>query len=133
MLEWIAVILLILFGLGFIIAEIIFVPGTTLLGLMGLLFTIIGIVISFISFGTGIGVSVLIISAVIGLSAIIYSFKTGVWKKFALNDTNKSKFNEGEKEELQVGEEVLLLLHCVQWGKGISKIKYMKLQPLAIS
>jgi len=130
MLEWIAVILLILFGLGFIIAEIIFVPGTTLLGLMGLLFTIIGIVISFISFGTGIGVSVLIISAVIGLSAIIYSFKTGVWKKFALNDTNKSKFNEGEKEELQVGEEGITASSLRPMGKGDFKDKIYEVTTL---
>ena len=118
MLEWIAVILLIVFGLGFIIAEIIFVPGTTLLGLMGLTFTIIGIVISYINFGTGIGTSVLVISFVIGTSALIYSLKSGIWKKFALKDTNKSKFNEGENDALQVGEEGITASSLRPMGKG---------------
>ena len=70
MVEWLAVILLIFFGLGFIIAEIIFVPGTTLLGLFGLIFTIIGIIISYISFGAGIGTMVLIVALIIGLGTL---------------------------------------------------------------
>jgi membrane-bound ClpP family serine protease len=45
MIDWLAVIVLIFLGLGFIIAEIIFVPGTTLLGLLGLVFTITGVVL----------------------------------------------------------------------------------------
>lgn len=130
MLEWIAVIILIFFGLGFIIAEIIFVPGTTLLGLVGLIFTIIGIVISFISFGTGTGVTVLIISAVIGVSVIIYSFKTGIWGKFALQNTNKSKFNEGANEALQVGEEGIAASSMRPMGKGDFKDKIYEVTTL---
>ena len=130
MLEWIAVILLIFFGLGFIIAEIIFVPGTTLLGLMGLIFTIIGIVISFSSFGAGIGTTVLIISIVIGASVLVYSFKAGIWGKFALKNTNKSKFNEGEKDALQVGEEGITASSMRPMGKGDFKDKIYEVTTL---
>jgi membrane-bound ClpP family serine protease len=118
MLEWLAVILLILFGLGFIIAEIIFVPGTTLLGLFGLIFTIIGIIISYISFGGGVGTIVLIVSIVTGVGALIYSLKSGVWEKFALKSSIDSKFNEGEKEGLQVGEEGITISSLRPMGKG---------------
>ncbi len=130
MLEWIAIIILIFIGLGFIIAEIIFVPGTTLLGLIGLIFTIIGIVISFISFGTGIGVTVLIISAVIGVSVIIYSFKADIWGKFALKNTNKSKFNEGSNDALQVGEEGIAASSMRPMGKGDFKDKIYEVTTL---
>ena len=78
MVEWLAVILLIFFGLGFIIAEIIFVPGTTLLGLFGLIFTIIGIIISYISFGAGIGSIVFVVAGTIGIGVLVYSLKSGV-------------------------------------------------------
>lgn len=118
MVEWLAVILLILFGLGFIIAEIIFVPGTTLLGLFGLIFTIIGIVISYISFGAGIGTVVLVTSLVVGLGALIYSLKSGVWEKFALKSSINSKVNEGEISTLQVGEEGITISSLRPMGKG---------------
>ncbi len=118
MVEWLAVILLIFFGLGFIIAEIIFVPGTTLLGLFGLIFTIIGIIISYISFGAGVGTIVLIISLIIGLGVLVYSLKSGVWEKFALKGSINSKVNEGEKEDLQVGEEGIAVSSLRPMGKG---------------
>jgi membrane-bound ClpP family serine protease len=118
MVEWLAVILLIFFGLGFIIAEIIFVPGTTLLGLFGLIFTIIGIIISYISFGAGVGTIVLIISLIIGLGVLVYSLKSGVWEKFALKGSINSRVNEGEKEDLQVGEEGVTVSSLRPMGKG---------------
>jgi membrane-bound ClpP family serine protease len=118
MVEWLAVILLIFFGLGFIIAEIIFVPGTTLLGLFGLIFTIIGVIISYISFGAGIGTIVLIVAGTIGVGALVYSLKSGVWEKFALKGSIDSKVNEGDKEDLQVGEEGITVSSLRPMGKG---------------
>lgn len=118
MVEWLAVILLIFFGLGFIIAEIIFVPGTTLLGLFGLIFTIIGVIISYISFGAGIGTIVLIVAGTIGVGALVYSLKSGVWEKFALKGSIDSKVNEGDKKDLQVGEEGITVSSLRPMGKG---------------
>ncbi len=118
MVEWLAVILLIFFGLGFIIAEIIFVPGTTLLGLFGLIFTIIGIIISYISFGVGIGTIVFIVAGTIGVGVLVYSLKSGVWEKFALKGSINSKVNEGDKDDLQVGEEGITASSLRPMGKG---------------
>ncbi|MFC2123295.1 NfeD family protein [Bacteroidota bacterium] len=103
--EWITVILLIVLGLGFIVAEIIFVPGTTFLGLLGVIFAIAGIVISYTNFGTGTGSIVLIVTLIFGLAMMVYGFKSGAWSKFALKGSIDSKVNEGEKSSLQVGEE----------------------------
>jgi membrane-bound ClpP family serine protease len=130
MVEWLAVVLLILFGLGFIIAEIIFVPGTTLLGLFGLIFTIIGIIISYVSFGAGVGTLVLIISVTIGVGALIYALKAGVWDKFALKGSINSKVNEGEKEDLQVGEEGMTVSSLRPMGKGEFKEKIYEVTTL---
>lgn len=130
MVEWLAVILLIFFGLGFIIAEIIFVPGTTLLGLFGLIFTITGIVISYVSFGSDVGTPVLIISVLFGLGITIYSLKSGVWDKFALKGAINSRVNEGEKEELQVGEEGITISSLRPIGKGEFKDKIYEVTTL---
>jgi len=130
MVEWLAVILLIFFGLGFIIAEIIFVPGTTLLGLFGLIFTIIGIIISYITFGAGVGTIVLIVSVLVGVGALVYSLKSGVWEKFALKGSINSKVNEGEKEDLQVGEEGITISSLRPIGKGEFKEKVYEVTTL---
>lgn len=105
MIDWIAVIILIFFGLGFIVAEIIFVPGTTLLGLLGLVFTITGVVLGYLSFGAGTGTVILALTMLVGISIIIYSFKSGVWERFALKGSSNSRFNEGEILNIQIGEE----------------------------
>jgi membrane-bound ClpP family serine protease len=130
MIEWLAVILLILFGLGFIIAEIIFVPGTTLLGVIGIVFTIAGIVISYLSFGAGIGTLVLTISLLVGLSVLIYSFKSGVWEKFALKTSINSKFNEGSMDDIQVGEEGITISALRPVGKADFRDKIFEVTTL---
>ena len=115
MLEWITIIVLIFLGLGFIIAEVVFVPGTTLLGLFGLLFTIIGIILSYVTFGAGVGTFVLVIAITVGIVSLVISFRSGIWEKFALKSSIDSKFNEGSTRDLQVGQE----------GKTMSSLRPM--------
>ena len=50
MIEWLTVILLIAVGIGLIVAEIIFIPGVTVVGFLGTVFVIAGRLISFLSF-----------------------------------------------------------------------------------
>jgi membrane-bound ClpP family serine protease len=100
MVEWITVISLILFGLFLIVAEIIFVPGTTLVGIVGFVFLIIGIGFSFNYFGSETGWTT------VGVSSVAYySFKANVWHRFSLKSSINSKVNEGELDLLSVGKE----------------------------
>ncbi|MFT6941450.1 MAG: membrane-bound ClpP family serine protease, partial [Cyclobacteriaceae bacterium] len=50
--DWIIVISLIVFGLGLIIVEVIFVPGTTVVGIAGLIIGTYGVYEAYSSFGT---------------------------------------------------------------------------------
>lgn len=130
MIDWLAVIVLIFFGLGFIIAEIIFVPGTTLLGLLGLVFTITGVVLSYLSFGGGIGTIVMAVTIILGISILIYSFKSGVWERFALKSSINSKFNEGNLADLQVGEEGITISALRPMGKADFRDKIYEVSTL---
>jgi membrane-bound ClpP family serine protease len=130
MIDWLAVIVLIFLGLGFIIAEIIFVPGTTLLGLLGLVFTITGVVLSYLSFGGGIGTIVMAVTIILGISILIYSFKSGVWEKFALKSSINSKFNEGNLADLQVGEEGITISALRPMGKADFRDKIYEVSTL---
>lgn len=107
--EWFTIIALILFGLILIVIEIIFVPGTTFVGIAGFGIAGFGVWQSFISFGTETGLIVLATSAAVAVAAIVYSFKSGVWKRFALKERNEAKVNDGAKHTLAEGDMGLAL------------------------
>lgn len=102
--EWFTIIALVVFGLILIIIEVIFVPGTTFVGIVGFGIAGFGIWQSFLSFGTQTGLIVLSVSSLFAIAAIVFSFKSGVWKKFALNGRNQTKFNEDIKHNLSEGD-----------------------------
>src|SRR5215216_445101 len=105
MLMWILIIALLSIGLLLVIVELVFIPGTTVVGLLGLIFTIIGIVISYNHLGKDVGFYVLMGTLVTALAALFYSFRSGAWKKFALKSSIDSKVNEGLTDNIQIGDE----------------------------
>jgi membrane-bound ClpP family serine protease len=105
MLMWIVIISLLLIGLVLIIAELVFIPGTTVVGLLGLVFTIVGIVISYSHFGSDIGFYVLLVTLATSLAALFYSFRSGAWAKFSLKSSSDSKVNEGIMNAIHIGDE----------------------------
>ena len=103
--EWMIVISLVLFGLLLLVVEVIFVPGTTIVGVAGFVFLVLGIGYAFHYFGSQIG-WIVTGGAALAFGVVFYfSFKTNVWKRFSLKSSIKSKVNEGETESLEAGEE----------------------------
>jgi len=104
MMAWAILILIITIGIGLIIVEIIFVPGTTIVGVLGLLCVIGGVAYGFLTFGAPMGWGITAVTVIISTVAIVISLKSGVWKRFALNDTIESKVNEHLHIDLEPGE-----------------------------
>lgn len=109
----VGIVFLILIGLLLIVAELIFVPGTTFVGVMGLLLTIVGIFIVFADYGDTAGYWTTGGALVITIATIVYSFQSKSWEKFSLKSINKFKVNGDDNYNLQVGER----------GKTISDLK----------
>ena len=105
MADWLSVSLLILVGIILLILEIVFVPGTTVLGIFGFLMLAGGVYYSFINFGSSVGYGVMGGTLVVSAIAIGYSLKSGVWRRFSLKSTIDSKVNEHEKDPLAEGLE----------------------------
>lgn len=103
MLDWVIVIFLILFGLSLIVAEVIFVPGTTLVGILGFILTAAGVYMGFTSFGNTTGYWLLAGSGITGLVVILYSLRSDTWKRFSLDSAIDSRFNDEFKHALTVG------------------------------
>jgi membrane-bound ClpP family serine protease len=102
---WIAISALILIGLVLIVAEIIFIPGTTVVGFLGLAFLITGVVFSYQQYGNEAGFYVLLGTGAASALTLYLAFRQGAWNKFSNKSTIDSKVNEGLTNELQVGYE----------------------------
>lgn len=103
MADWISVLLLIVCGVILVILELIFIPGTTILGILGILALVGGVVISFTNFGSATGFWVLTGTILFSITGLVYSLRAGTWQRFALKTTIGSRVNEGEKLDLQIG------------------------------
>ncbi|TDI72350.1 MAG: hypothetical protein E2O88_00330 [Bacteroidetes bacterium] len=115
MADWISIILLIICGVAFIIIELIFVPGFTVLGILGLVALVGGVSMSFTSFGRETGYWILAGALIFSVMAVVYSLRAGTWQRFALKSSIDSKVNEHEKSDLRVGMK----------GKSISDLRPM--------
>jgi membrane-bound ClpP family serine protease len=91
------------------------VPGTTLVGVIGFCFLIVGVGLSFRYFGGEAGWITLGITSVACGGLLYFSFTTDAWKRFSLKSAINSKVNEGELDHLQVGME----------GKTVSALRPM--------
>jgi membrane-bound ClpP family serine protease len=109
----IGIIFLILAGLALILAELIFVPGTTFVGVIGLLLTIVGIFIVFDDYGNTAGYWTVAATGLVTVVGIVYSFKSNSWDRFSLKSSISSKVNDEDIYTFQVGEK----------GKTVSDLK----------
>lgn len=101
--DWLSILLLIFVGIILIYIEILLVPGTTIVGLVGLAFCVAGIYLTYENHGATTGNWFLAGTSIVSLGGLIYGFRSNSWQKFSLKTTNTSKFNEGYYVGLEVG------------------------------
>ena len=118
MIEWLIVISLILFGLTLVVAEIIFVPGTTIVGVVGFVFLVLGDGLSFKYFGSGIGWVTTGGTALVSGVTLYFAFKANVWGHFSLKSTSTSKVNDEILTSVTIGEEGVTLSALRPSGKA---------------
>ena len=128
--EWTIVISLIFLGLLLLVVEVIFVPGTTIVGVAGFVALVLGIGLAFRYFGSDVGWMATGGAAVAFGVVFYFSFKTNVWKRFSLKTSIKSRVNEGELEHLVPGEEGIAISALRPVGKAelTSKVFEVKTQ-----
>lgn len=102
---WLLIAALILVGLALIIVEIVFIPGTTVVGFLGLLFTAAGVFFSYRQYGNDVGFYVMLGTALASAAALYFSFRKGAWDKVSNKSVIDSKVNEGIATHLVEGEE----------------------------
>lgn len=103
--EWLTVISLIVVGIVLVVVEIIFVPGTTVVGLLGGVLAIVGVVLSFNYFGNQTGWYTLAGTSVLSGGLLYWSLRTRAWERFSLKTTIDGRVNEIDVDVLKVGDE----------------------------
>ena len=114
--EWIVVISLIVIGLALIVIEIVFVPGTTVVGALGLISMVGGVFYSFKAFGNPVGWGVASGTFIVSAIVIVISLKSGVWKRFALDKSIQSKVNDNKPIAVKIGDTGLTLSALRPYG-----------------
>jgi membrane-bound ClpP family serine protease len=103
--EWLTVISLIAVGIILVVVEIIFVPGTTVVGLLGGLLAVVGVVLSFSYFGNQTGWYVLAATSVLSGGLLYWSLRSRAWERFSLKTTIDGRVNEIDLNFLKTGDE----------------------------
>jgi membrane-bound ClpP family serine protease len=106
------VIALLLLGILLILLEILFVPGTTIVGVGGIILLGIGIYLAYHSISTVAGHLSLASSVVVIFLSLIVLLKGQTWKKMALDSTVEGKGVEQVEMFVSVGDR----------GKTISRL-----------
>jgi membrane-bound ClpP family serine protease len=110
---WFVLIALLFIGFVLVSTEILFVPGTTVVGVVGLVFTAGGLYYAFIRFDNKEAYIILVVTLLLNFTALVYAFKSGVWNRFALKDAITSRSFDDRLLGLETGME----------GKALSDIK----------
>lgn len=130
MMIWVAIISLIIIGLALLVIELIFIPGTTIVGIIGLICVIAGLVMSFNNYGSSVGWLTTGGATILAAGVFIYAFRSGAWKRFALKQSIDSKVNDTIALDVEVDDEGIALSALRPIGKGEIKDQVIEVRSL---
>jgi membrane-bound ClpP family serine protease len=107
-------------GLILLLIELLFVPGITVVGVLGLLVSIAGIVYAFVVFDSDTALWITAISAILNLAAVWIGFNSGVWNRFSLKTSMEGGAFDGRVDGLEIG----MVGHAVSDIKPFGKASF---------
>jgi membrane-bound ClpP family serine protease len=114
---WLLIGTLVVIGLALIIVEVIFVPGTTIVGILGVVFLGAAVLTSYKNYGSEVGMYTLLGTGVATGVTLFFAFRSNSWMRFANKSAITSRVNEGKVEALAVGDEGIALSTLKPVGK----------------
>ena len=109
---------LLLIGLILLVVEILFIPGTTVVGIFGFLVSFAGLTFAFLNFDYSVALWITGLALAINFAAVWYGFSSGVWKKFSLKSTQSGGAFDGRTDGLDVGMKGLAVSDIKPYGKA---------------
>ncbi len=115
---WSIIITLIFAGLFFLILEMLVIPGTTVVGIVGFLLLIVGIWGAYAYQGSSSGHYTLAVSFGLTLIVLFYSLRAKTWNRFVLKDEITGKVNTVDGEVIRVGDEGFTVSRLAPMGNA---------------
>lgn len=94
---------LLIIGLILLLIEVLFIPGTTFVGVFGMIVSLAGVIYAFASFESETAYWIVGIAAILNLIAVWYGFSSGVWNRFSLKSAMQGGAFDGRTLGLSVG------------------------------
>ncbi|MFN3997908.1 NfeD family protein [Algoriphagus sp.] len=94
---------LLIIGLILLLIELLFIPGTTFVGIFGMIVSLAGVVYAFSAFDSETAYWIVGISAILNLVAVWYGFSSGIWKRFSLKTSMQGGAFDGRTSALTIG------------------------------
>ena len=119
-------IILFLIALGFLlmVLEIFVMPGTAVLGIIGLILMIAGVWSTYDTYGATWGNYTLLASSLASVILIVYALKAKTWSRFMLKAEVKGKALSEEEYKVKVGQFGVTSSRLAPMGKALINDKY---------
>ena len=112
------IVLLVFFGLLFLVAELVLLPGVSVGALLSLVCYGSSIYLAFRDFGTATGILVVVVILLLSFVAVVVSLRAKTWQRFSLKqEIRSSNMPVTPAEELQVGDRGVTLSRLSPMGK----------------
>ncbi|AYA38085.1 hypothetical protein D3Y59_14180 [Hymenobacter oligotrophus] len=92
--DWFLIVVLLVFGAAFLAAEVLLIPGTTIVGLAGFILLTVGIWLSYRDLGSTTGHIILGASLVLTVVVVWYGLRPQSVNKFALTERNTARVDD---------------------------------------
>lgn len=126
---WTIIIILILIGLVFLVLEILVIPGATVVGILGFALVLLGVIQSYLVYGSLAGHLTLGITIVATFITIYYTLKSKTWNKAMLKDEITGKVNELDPR-IMVGDTGKTISRLAPSGKALIKGILLEVQSM---
>ncbi len=115
---------IIVVGLIFLLLEMLVVPGTTVVGFVGVAMMAFGVYSVYSEFGPATGTYALAGTIVFTIGAITLALKSNTWKKAMLGTEVGGKVNIFEEDKVKPGDEGIAITRLNPMGKAMINEEY---------
>lgn len=111
------IVLLVLFGVLFLVAELVFLPGVSVGAVLSLVCYGSAVYLAFAGFGPWAGAATILAVGLLSLAATVVSLRAKTWQRFSLKQEIGSSSMPRPEEELRVGDRGTTLSRLSPMGK----------------
>lgn len=120
--------LIILLGLVFMLLEVLVIPGTTFVGVIGILLMVVGIYFAYTRHEVMMGHYFLGGSILLSFIVLYLALKSDTWKKATLQTELTSKMNTIDVEKVKLGDEGKAISRLTPMGKALINENYYEVE-----